>query len=93
MEVLAEKLTCFFLQRHVIESDQAEWLQYGLARRLMGLCTFILLLPVGAILVGWLESFLFVLTFRFLRTRTGGYHAKTAHGCLAASLSIMIALE
>lgn len=90
MEILVEELTCFFLEKHLIESDQAEWLRYGLSRRLMGLFTFLLLLPVGAVLVGWVESFLFVATFRFLRTRTGGYHAKTSYGCLLASLSIMI---
>lgn len=36
MEALAKRLIEFFLQRHYIESDQAEWLQYGLTRRMMG---------------------------------------------------------
>lgn len=90
MEALAKRLTEFFLQRHYIESDQAEWLQYGLTRRMMGLLTFVLLLPVGAAFVGWLGSSLYVLTFRFLRTRTGGYHARTPHGCLLSSLGTMV---
>lgn len=90
MEALSKRLTRFFLQRHYIESGQAEWLQYGLTRRMMGLLTFVLLLPVGAIFVGWLGSFLYVLTFRFLRTRTGGYHARTPHGCLLSSLGTMV---
>lgn len=90
METLAVKVTHFFLQKHYIESDQAEWFQYGLVRRMMGSLTFLLLLPIGAILVGWGSSFFYLLAFRFLRTRTGGYHSKTPHGCLLASLSTML---
>ena len=33
----------------------------------------------------------YLYTFRFLRTRTGGYHAKTPHGCLLISLATMFA--
>lgn len=91
METLAAKVTRFFLQKHYIEPDQAEWFQYGLARRMIGFLTFLLLLPVGAILVGWIGSFLYLYTFRFLRTQTGGYHAKTPHGCLVTSLCTMFA--
>lgn len=91
METLAKSMTHFFLQRHYIEPDQAEWFQYGLTRRIMGTLTFLLLLPAGSILVGWIGSFLYLYTFRFLRTRTGGYHAKTPHGCLLTSLGTMIA--
>lgn len=91
METLAASVTRFFLQKHYIEPDQAEWFQYGLTRRIMGTLTFLLLLPVGSILVGWIGSFLYLYIFRFLRTRTGGYHAKTPHGCLLTSLSTMFA--
>lgn len=92
METLAARVTRFFLQKHYIESEQAEWFQYGLTRRMMGCLTFLLLLPVGAILVGWIGSFLYLYSFRFLRTRTGGYHAKTPHGCLLTSLGTMFAV-
>lgn len=91
METLAARVTRFFLQKHYIEPDQAEWFQYGLTRRMIGFLTFLLLLPVGAILVGWIGSFLYLYTFRFMRTRTGGYHAKTPHGCLLTSLGTMFA--
>ena len=91
METLAANVTHFFLQKHYIEPDQAEWFQYGLASRMMGCLTFLLLLPVGALFVGWISSFLYLYTFRFLRMRTGGYHAKTPHGCLLVSLGTMFA--
>lgn len=89
METLATSVTRVFLQKHYIEPDQAEWFQYGLIRRMIGFLTFILLLPVGAIFAGWIGSFLYLYTFRFMRTRTGGYHAKTPRGCLLTSLVTM----
>ena len=48
MEALAARIAAFCLQKHYIEPDQIAWLQYGLMRRLMGMVTFLLLLPVGA---------------------------------------------
>lgn len=90
MEALAVRIAHFFLQKHYIEPEQVERFQYGLVRRMMGCITFLLLLPAGAIVVGWLGSFLYLYTFRFLRTRTGGYHAKTPHGCLLVSLCTML---
>ena len=91
METLAARVTRFFLQKHYIVPEQTEWFQYGLTRRMIGFLTFLLLLPIGAILVGWIGSFLYLYTFRFMRTRTGGYHAKTPHGCLLISLATMFA--
>ncbi|MDD4850394.1 MAG: accessory gene regulator B family protein, partial [Gemmiger sp.] len=41
-------------------------------------------------LVGWVGSFLFTFTFRFLRMRTGGYHAKTPKGCFVSSVCTML---
>lgn len=59
MEALAARIAAFCLQKHYIEPDQIAWLQYGLMRRLMGMVTFLLLLPVGAFFDGWRSTFLF----------------------------------
>ena len=90
MEALAARIAAFCLQKHYIKPDQIAWLQYGLMRRLMGMVTFLLLLPVGAFFDGWGSTFLFLLVFRFIRMRTGGYHAKTPEGCLLGSTFTMI---
>ena len=90
MEALAAGIAAFCLQKHYIKPDQIAWLQYGLMRRLMGMVTFLLLLPVGAFFDGWGSTFLFLLVFRFIRMRTGGYHAKTPEGCLLGSTFTMI---
>ena len=90
MEALAAGIAAFCLQKHYIEPNQIAWLQYGLMRRLMGMVTFLLLLPVGAFFDGWGSTFLFLLVFRLIRMRTGGYHAKTPEGCLLGSTFTMI---
>ena len=90
MEALAARIAAFCLQKHYIEPNQIAWLQYGLMRRLMGMVTFLLLLPVGAFFDGWGSTFLFLLVFRLIRMRTGGYHAKTPEGCLLGSTFTMI---
>ena len=72
MEALAARIAAFCLQKHYIKPDQITWLQYGLMRRLMGMVTFLLLLPVGALLEGWGSSILFLLVLRLIRMRPGG---------------------
>ena len=62
MEALAARIAAFCLQKHYIKPDQIAWLQYGLMRRLMGMVTFLLLLPVGAFFDGWGSTFLFLLS-------------------------------
>ena len=62
MEALAARIAAFCLQKHYIEPDQIAWLQYGLMRRLMGMVTFLLLLPVGAFLTDG-EHFSFSASF------------------------------
>lgn len=55
-----------------------------------------LLLPLGALIVGWGGTLFYTFVFRFLRARTGGYHAKTPHGCLLGSVccqSVMLFLS
>ena len=48
METLAANVTHFFLQKHYIEPTRPNGFQYGLASRMMGCLTFLLLLPAGA---------------------------------------------
>lgn len=90
MELLASRLTRYFLQREYITPEQAQWFQYGLVRRMMGLVAFVILLFPGALMVGFPGAFLYVFVFRFLRERTGGYHAKSPLGCFLASFSAML---
>lgn len=88
MELLAAKATAYLIRHDYVEEQNAEWCHYMLIKRMMSVISFILLVPLGALVVGWIGSFLYTITFRFLRARTGGYHARTPHGCLIASTCV-----
>lgn len=63
-----------------------EWCYYMIIHRTMNIVSFIILVPIGALIVGWKPSILFVSGYRFLRSRTGGYHAKSPMTCLILSI-------
>ena len=66
-----------------------------LVKKMMSI-TSLVLLPLGALIVGWGGALFYTFVFRFLRERTGGYHAKTPHGCLLSSVccqSVMLFLS
>lgn len=67
-----------------------------LIKNIMSIASLVLLLPLGALIVGWGGTLFYTFVFRFLRARTGGYHAKTPHGCLLGSVccqSVMLFLS
>ncbi len=88
MERIAEKITQWLRKNHYITRDQMDWCHYMVVQRIMNLVSFCILVSIGALVVGWGGSLAYVLTFRFLRRRTGGYHAKTPHGCLLLSIGL-----
>ena len=96
MEHLAETMTDFLLRRKYITEEQTEWCHYMLIKNIMSIASLVLLLPLGALIVGWGGTLFYTFLFRFLRARTGGYHAKTPHGCLLGSVccqSVMLFLS
>ena len=52
---------------------------------MMGFLSFIVLVSLGALVSNFFSSLIFFFFFRFLRSRTGGFHAKTPFGCIVAS--------
>lgn len=90
MERFANRITNFFLRKGFITLGQEKWCRYMIVRRSMNIISFVLLLLMGSVLFGGQESFLFILGFRFLRSRTGGYHAYTPSRCLISSIMIQV---
>lgn len=90
VEHLAEGMTQYFLVHDYISADQLDWCRYTLLHRGMNLLSFVLISVVGAVTAGWPASLAFTFCFRFLRVRTGGYHAKTPSGCLLVSTCIQL---
>lgn len=96
MEHLAKTMTDLLLRHKYITEEQAEWCHYMLVKNMMSIASLVLLLPLGALIVGWGGVLFYTFVFRFLRERTGGYHAKTPHGCLFSSVccqSVMLFLS
>lgn len=90
MENLAEKITVFLAAHNYIAEDKKEWCHYVVIKFLMSVLSLCLLIPIGSFVVRWFGSILYTFTFRFLRARTGGYHARTPHGCLITSVILQV---
>lgn len=90
MERLAEGMTQYFLAHDYISADQMDWCRYAILHHGMDLLSFVVMASVGALAAGWPASLLFTFCVRFLRVRTGGYHAKTPSGCLLVSACIQL---
>lgn len=90
MEQIAGRMTQWLLKRNYIEPEKAEWCHYMLIRNMMSILSLCLLLPVSAAIVGAWGAVFYTATFRLLRQRTGGYHARTPSGCLLVSLVLQI---
>lgn len=85
MEKFSKTLSLYLYNHDLIYKNQIAWCQYILINRIMGLLSFIILVPLGSIVFNFSTSFVFFCFFRFLRSRTGGFHAKTPCGCIVAS--------
>ena len=90
MEQLIEHMTQWLLKKCFIVPEQSEWCHYMLIQSTMSILSLFLLLPVSAVIVGIWGAVFYTATFRILRQRTGGYHARTPHGCLLVSSAMQV---
>ena len=74
MEQVVKHMTHWLLKKHLIVPEQSEWCHYMLMQSTMSILSLCLLLPVSAAIV----------------QRTGGYHARTPHGCLLVALVLQV---
>ena len=87
---MVERLIRWLLTKHYIKPEQSEWCHYMLIQYIMSILSLFLLLPVSAVIVGVWGAVFYTATFRILRQRTGGYHARTPHGCLLVALVLQV---
>lgn len=90
METFAEAVTQYCLRKRLIDFHQTEWCRYMVMHRAMSIISLLWLVPVGTLFSRWYISLAFVFSYRFLRSRTGGYHAKTPFGCILSSTVLQI---
>lgn len=92
MEFFAAQLTSFFIAHNLVLSEQEEWCNFTITKRLEFIISLFPFLMIGIFLSGITETVLFCLAVYFLRKRTNGYHAKTFITCLILSSSLELLL-
>lgn len=74
----------------IIEKDLFDWCVYSIEKRITSFLSKLLLLLVGFLLFGAIQSITFTICFFLLRKYTNGYHASTYLGCLLLSIFVEI---
>lgn len=90
MEAIVEKLVSYCITNGYVDSSNEDWLRYGIEVRLVTLYVLIPLFVLACFLSGLQCAIPFFASFFFLKRFTGGYHAKTPHGCLLVSLLLEV---
>lgn len=90
MEAIVEKLVSYCITNGYVDSNNEDWLRYGIEVRLATLYVLIPLFVLACFLSGLQCAIPFFASFFFLKRFTGGYHAKTPHGCLLVSLLLEV---
>ena len=86
-------IKCFALKciaLNIIEPKSYEWLVYSMLKRLTTWVTWALLILVGGLFFGFVQTIVFGFCFLFLRACTNGFHATSYMRCLFLSLCMEI---
>ena len=78
------------IDAHLISPEKAEWLRYGIEKRLTTTIVGIPFIIIAVILSNTGTAIAFFFSYFFLRGRTNGYHSKTVFRCLVTSLALEI---
>lgn len=90
MKALAVWLSKQCVYHDIIEKDLFDWCVYSMEKRITSFLSKLLLLLVGFLLFGAIQSITFTICFFLLRKYTNGYHASTYLGCLLLSIFVEI---
>lgn len=86
MQIISEKLTEKFIERHIIDSSKKEIYIEGLNLILSDIINFSLILIIGALTKSFILSLLYLIVFWNVRKFSGGFHAKTYMVCRTATI-------
>lgn len=67
-----------------------EWIIYYLEKKISFAITFALIFAIGLVFNQLLSGIVFILFFSRLKGSTGGYHAKSHHGCIIKTLLLFM---
>ena len=74
----------------IIEEEDAEVYSYGLSVLTMYGCVLLFTIIISFQMGCFLEGLFFLISYKLLRSSTGGYHAKSATRCIFASVFVFI---
>lgn len=75
----------------IIEKEDAELYCFGLDTLKTYLYAIVITLGIGLLMHSFMESIVFLISFKLLRTTAGGYHASSYLRCFWASSIVLVA--
>ena len=90
MDSLIKRFALKCIALNIIEPKSYEWLVYSMLKRLTTWVTWALLMLVGGLFFGFVQTIVFGFCFLFLRACTNGFHATSYMRCLFLSLCMEI---
>ena len=89
---LAEDISFYLITNKVIDIEDRDIYIYGLELLLSTLSTSISILILGLLIGEWILALAYLCVYFFLKSFTGGYHAKRYYECYIYSISVFIVL-
>lgn len=90
MTTLINAIVCYCIQNQIILPGQETWFRYGLEKRISGIYVLLPCAILALILSDLWTASSFLVSFYYLRSRTGGYHAHTPFLCLCSSILLLL---
>lgn len=89
---LAEDISFYLITNKIIDIEDRDTYIYGLELLISTLLTSISILILGFIIGEWISAIAYLSVYFFLKSYTGGYHAKHYYECYIYSILVFIAL-
>lgn len=90
LEKISESITAFFLRNQLIETDQKEIFEYRIQKLIGTSFSACLTLIISLLLHRFFETVCYLVFFCWLRSRSGGFHAKSFFQCVLCSEGIYL---
>lgn len=92
LQRLAEDISFYLIVNKIIDIEERDNYIYGLQLVISSLFTSVTILILGFIMGEFISSIIFLSVYLFLKSYTGGYHAKRYYECYIYSIVIYIFL-
>ena len=90
MERLSENIVNYYIKKKIVSPSMKIMYVYGVSLILNDILTFSIILAIAALIHGFYDGVIFLVTFYILRIRSGGFHAKKTWICRASMISTFL---